>query len=413
MQASAGDDCLAGVRGPRPDTVREQIPPAPRRWPGSAPRSGEDGKPSAGDPGRSINPQKKGHDAHYFLQYNANKKSVTVDLKSPRGLALVKDLARKADVFIENFAPGRSSGSASAPTWCARSIRKIDHLRPGEGFGAGSPFEKNLAFDMIAQACGNYDMSITGETDGPPLKPGPTIGDTGTGMLTAISILAALYRRTRTGQGEHIQIAMQDAMLQYTRGGFASTTTSGKAARRAGSGSVLSRNPPMGLYPTKGGGPNDYVYVYTSRANPEHWRRLLAVIGREELVGDPRYGTAEGRIEHEAEVNAMVAAWTIKHDKHEAMRIIGGAGIPAGAVLDTLELLNEPSFEQRGVMQTVQHPVVGPYNMTSWPARFSGRPPTLRPAPLLGQNNADDAGRPGSATTGDDIGTLKTDGIIG
>src|SRR5208337_4090742 len=150
------------------------------------------------------------------------------------------------------------------------------------GFGAGSPFEKNLAFDMIAQACGGT-MSITGEPDGPPLKPGPTIGDTGTGMLMAISILGALYRRSRTGQGEHIQLAMQDAVLQYIRGAFASTTTSGKPARRAGAGSVLVSYPPMGLFATKGGGPNDYVYVFTSRTNPEHWRRLLAVIGREEL----------------------------------------------------------------------------------------------------------------------------------
>ena len=117
-------------------------------------------------------------------------------------------------------------------------------------------------------------------------------------------------------------------------------------------------------------------------------------------------------MENEAEVNAMVAAWTIRHDKHEAMRIIGGAGIPAGAVLDTAELLNDPSFEQRGVMQTVQHPVSGTYKMTSWPARFSGRPPTLRHAPLLGQNN-EDVLASWLEMTRDDIGTLKTDRVIG
>jgi formyl-CoA transferase len=107
----------------------------------------------------------------------------------------------------------------------------------------------------------------------------------------------------------------------------------------------------------------------------------------------------------------MITAWTSQRDKREAMRIIGAAGIPAGAVLDTLELLNDPSFEQRGIMQTVQHPEIGPYKMAAWPARFSGRPPTVRPAPLLGQNNEDvlaswlDMGR-------DEIGTLKNDGII-
>src|SRR5580692_1605949 len=386
MQASAGDDCLAGVRVL--DLTQFEAGPScteAMAWLGAEVVKLEN--PGGGDPGRSINPKNKGEDAHYFLQYNANKKSVTVNLKSPRGLEIVKDLVKKADVFIENFAPGAVERLGLGAD-VVRAINPSIIYAQVKGFGAGSPFEKNLAFDMIAQACGG-PMSITGEPDGPPLKPGPTIGDTGTGMLTCISILAALLRRTRTGQGEHIQIAMQDAMLQYTRGAFAATTTRGEPAKRAGSGSVMSRNPPMGLYPTKGGGPNDYVYVYTSRANPEHWRRLLGVIGREELIGDPRFETSDARIENEAEVNEMVAIWTRKHDKHEAMRIIGGAGIPAGAVLDTQELLNEPSFAERGIMQTVQHPGIGPYKMTTWPARFSGKPPTLRPAPLLGANNED------------------------
>jgi crotonobetainyl-CoA:carnitine CoA-transferase CaiB-like acyl-CoA transferase len=409
MQASAGDDCLKGVRVL--DLTQFEAGPScteAMAWLGAEVVKLEN--PSSGDPGRSINPPKKGHDAHYFLQYNANKKSITVDLKSPRGLALVKDLAKKADVLIENFAPGAIERLGLGAD-VIRAINPSIVYAQVKGFGTGSPFEKNLAFDMIAQACGGT-MSITGQPDGPPTKPGPTIGDTGTGMLTCISILAALFRRTRTGQGEHIQIAMQDAMLQYTRGAFAATTTTGKAARRAGNSSVLSRSPPMGLFPTKGGGPNDFVYVFTSRANPEHWRRLLAVIGREELVGDPRYDTPEARVENEEEVNAMITAWTSQHTKQEAMRIIGGATIPAGAVLDTAELLNDPSFEQRGVMQTVEHPAIGPYKMTSWPARFSGQNPTLRPAPLLGQNN-EDVLASWLDLTRDDIGTLKSDGIIG
>jgi crotonobetainyl-CoA:carnitine CoA-transferase CaiB-like acyl-CoA transferase len=408
MQPSAGDDCLAGVRVV--DLTQFEAGPSCTEalaWLGAEVVKVEN--PSAGDPGRSINPPRKDADAHYFLQYNANKKSVTVNLKSPRGLDLVKALVRKADVFIENFAPGAVERLGLGAD-VVRAINPAIIYAQVKGFGTGSPFEKNLAFDMIAQASGGT-MAITGEPDGPPLKPGPTIGDTGTGMLMAVSILGALYRRTRTGKGEHIQIAMQDAMLQYTRGAFAATTTSGKAAHRAGSGSVMVRNPPMGLFRTRGGGPNDYVYVFTSRTNPEHWRRLLAVIGREELIGDARYDSPAARLEHEDEVNAMIAAWTTQHTKQEAMRIIGGAGIPAGAVHDALELWNDPSFEERGIMQTVQHPTIGAYKMTAWPARFSGRPPTVKPAPLLGQNNEDvlaswlDMSR-------DDIGTLKTDGII-
>src|SRR5215469_7656656 len=202
--------------------------------------------PKGGEPGRTLGSgPRPGADAYYFMVYNANKKSATVNLKSERGLQLVKDMAKQADVFVENFAPGAIERLGLG--WDV-----LHDLNPRlvyaqvKGFGEGSPYENNLAFDMIAQACGGT-MAITAETDGPPVKPGATIGDTGTGMLLAISILGALYRRTQSGQGEHVQVAMQDAQLQYIRGAFATQTRIGQAARRAGAGSVLSRNPPMGI----------------------------------------------------------------------------------------------------------------------------------------------------------------------
>src|SRR5215469_7872299 len=236
-----------------------------------------------GDPGRNSFRGGSVGDSWYFLLFNANKKSITANLKSPRGLALVKDLARRADVFVENFAPG-------AIERLGLSYDVVRELNPGiiyaqvKGFGTDSPFERNLAFDMIAQATGGV-MSITGERDGPPAKPGTTLGDTGTGMLLTISILGALYRRKSTGQGERIEIAMQDAMLQYIRVAFAATATTGAAAQRAGSKLLSGKTAPSGVYPCKPGGPNDYVYVYTSRANPAHWRRLLELVGRAHLIG--------------------------------------------------------------------------------------------------------------------------------
>ena len=379
-----GGDCLAGVRVL--DLTQFEAGPSCTEalaWLGADVVKVEN--PKNGDPGRSLNPP-PGADAHYFLQYNANKRSIALDLKSPAGLALLKNLAADADIFVENFAPGAIERLGLGPE-TLRALNPALIYAQVKGFGTGSPYERNLAFDMIAQACGG-PMSITGEADGPPLKPGPTLGDTGTGMLLAVSILAALYRRTRTGQGEHLEVAMQDAMFQYIRGAFATLTRTGHPPRRAGAGSVLARNPPMGIYPCRGGGPNDYVYVYTSRANPEHWRRLLSVLSREDLADDPRYATPAARAEHETEVNDLVSAWTRLHDKHEAMRILGEAGIPAGAVLDPAELLNDPSFAARGIVQTIAHPTVGPYKMPAWPVRFSGRPPPVRPAPLLGEHNS-------------------------
>jgi formyl-CoA transferase len=341
--------------------------------------------PAGGDPGRRTGATTPHRDDPYFLNYNSNKRSITINVKSPRGLQIVKDLACKADVFLENFAPG-------AIERLGLGYDVLSKLNPAiiygqvKGFGEGSPYANNLAFDMIAQACGGT-MSITGQPDGPPTKPGPTIGDSATGMLMLISILASLYQRKETGRGVRLNVGMQDAMLHYIRNACSVTTKTGKAAPRVGS-RTTEANPPGNIYPCAPGGRNDYVYVYTSRANPQHWPRLLETIGRNDLIGDPRYQTREARIEREAEVDAIISEWTRKHDKYEAMRLIGAAGIPVGAVRDTYELLNDPDFEQRGIIQTIQHPT-GPFRMAGWPVCFNGKPPVVKPAPLLGQHSAE------------------------
>ena len=164
--------------------------------------------------------------------------------------------------MVENFAPGAIERLGLGYD-VVREVNPGIIYRQVKGFGDGSPYEKNLAFDMIAQATGGT-MSITGEPDGPPLKPGLSLGDTGTGMLLAITILAALYRRRDTGQGEHSQVAMQDAMLHYIRIAFAAQAAParrrGQARRRQDR--VRRRPRRCGTYPCKPGGPNDYVYVY-------------------------------------------------------------------------------------------------------------------------------------------------------
>ena len=345
--------------------------------------------PKGGEAGRALlqGASNNGHDSWYFLLFNANKRSVTVNLKSERGLALVKDLAKHADVMVENFAPGAIERLGLGYD-AVRAVNPSIIYAQLKGFGTGGPYEKNLAFDMIAQATGGV-MSITGDADGPPLKPGVTLGDTGTGMLLAISILGALYRRQTTGQGEHIEIAMQDAMLQYIRVALSSQATQGTAAKRNGAKILSGFAVPSGTYPCKPEGPNDYVYVYTSRTNPAHWQRLLEVVGRKDLIGDPRFDTAVARLDHEPEVDEIISAWTRQHDKREAMRILGEAGVPAGAVFDTMELTEEADFERRGIMQTMQHPVAGPFKMPGWPVRFSGQTPKVETAPLLGQHTHD------------------------
>ena len=364
--------------------------------------------PNGGDPGRRTGATNPHRDDPYFLNYNSNKRSITVNVKSPRGLEIVKDLARKADVFMENFAPG-------AIERLGLGYDVLSKLNPGiiygqiKGFGEGSPYENNLAFDMIAQACGGT-MSITGQPDGPPAKPGTTLGDSGTGMLMLISILGALYKRKETGKGVHLQVAMQDAMLHYIRNALGLTTKTGKPAPRAGGKTIEGGNPPCDIYPCAPGGPNDYVYVYTSRANPQHWPRLLEAIGRKDLIGDSRYDTSKARAEREHEVDEIISEWTRKHDKYEAMRVIGAA-VPAGAVRDTLELLNDPNFEERGIIQTIQHPTNGPFKMAGWAVRFDGKPPAVKPAPLLGEHSAE-ALKDWLGMNEAQVAALRTDKII-
>jgi crotonobetainyl-CoA:carnitine CoA-transferase CaiB-like acyl-CoA transferase len=343
-------------------------------------------------------------DAYYFMMYNANKRSLTVNLKTERGLALVKEMAKKADVFAENFAPG-------AIERLGLGYDVVSAINPGivyaqiKGFGDGSPYEKGLAFDPIAQAAGGA-MSITGERGGRPVKPGPTIGDTGTGMLMAFSIVSALFSRERTGKGRRLQVAMQDSVMHYSRGMFVTQARTGTAAPRR----PPSFNPPGGIFPCKPEGPNDYVYILTSRANPEHWPRLLKLIGREELIGDARYDTPEARVQREAEVDEIVAAWTRQRTKHEAMAQLSAAGVPAGAVLDSMELVSEPSLRQRGIMQTMTH---GERRMAmpTWPVRFDGVPAAVTSAPMLGEHTAevlaDWLGLDAAAVDG-----LRRDGIV-
>ncbi len=172
--------------------------------------------------------------------------------------------------------------------------------------------------------------------------------------------------------------------MHYSRGMFVSQARTGAAAPRRPPGG----NPPSGIFPCQPGGPNDYVYILTSRANPEHWPRLLKLIGREELIGDARFATPDARLQHEAEVDEIVSGWTRQRTKQEAMAQLSGVGVPAGAVLDSIELTSEPSFYERGILQTMTH---GERKMTmpTWPVRFDGVPTEVKPAPLLGEHTAE------------------------
>jgi formyl-CoA transferase len=364
--------------------------------------------PGRGDPGRRLRPGKPDDDPYYFYQFNANKKSIAINLKTGRGLEIVREMIKKADVVAENMAPGTIERLGLD----YESVKKINPriiYCQIKGFASGSPHEAGLAFDMIAQASGG-PISVTGEPDRPPVKPGLSFGDTGTGMLMAATILGALIERNRTGQGRRLQVAMQDAMVHYMRTCFSNMARSGKPARRNGAKPGGGNNAPTGLYPTKGGGPNDWIYITCSRANPEHWSRLMKLIGREDLIEDARFGTGEARVANEKELDAIIGQWTKNYEKRDAMEKLIGVGVPAGAVFDTMELLNEPSFAERGFMQNVQHHA-SDYKMATWPVQVDGRMVRLKGSPGLGQHTADVLNQ-WLGIDAKQLAALKADGVL-
>jgi formyl-CoA transferase len=342
-------------------------------------------EPTSGDQGRSASSDRPDADSYYFMLLNANKRSVTCNLKHPRGRELLTRLIEHGDVFVENYGPGVIERLGFGYDDVRRINPRIVYAQV-KGFAPDSPYGNYLAFDMIAQSVGGA-LSTTGEPDGRPLKPGPTIGDTGTGLHAAIGILAALYQRQATGRGQRVEVAMQEAVINFCRIAYASQALWNKPAPRVGNRGVLGVNHPSEAYPCKGGGPNDYCYIYTTRAGNRHWERLMKVIGREDLIHDPRFRSNRERFANKDAVDAILMPWCAVRTKREVMETLGAAGVPAGAVFDTDELIHDPFLRQRGMFPTVHHPIRGDFTMPGWPVKMSESCVPVTSAPLLGQDN--------------------------
>ena len=350
-------------------------------------------EPTMGDQGRAASTDQKGVDSYYFMLLNANKRSVTCNLKHEKGRAMFKALLEQADVVVENF----SLGVMERLGFGWEELKKINPrliFAQIKGFAPDGPYAKFLAFDNIAQSVGGA-LSITGERDGRPLRPGITVGDTGTGLHCALGIMAALLQRHVTGRGQRIEVAMQDAVINFSRIAYASQALWGKAAPRVGNQSVMGTSSPSECYRCKGDGPNDYCYVYTTRAGNHHWDRILKVMGREDLLNDARFASPQERWEHREDVDALIESWMKTRTKVEAMTELGEAGVPAGAVFDTNELLHDPHLRKRGMFVTIKHPVRGDFVMPGWPVKMSESNVPITTAPLLGQHHEEIYGKLG------------------
>ena len=213
------------------------------------------------------------------------------------------------------------------------------------------------------------------------MRPGPTTGDAGTGVQMALAISAAYAQKLRTGEGQMIELSMQEAMTYYLRTAAASTGFGERPTPRTGNGAL----PTMRLYPCAGGGPNDYVFVMA--VTPRMWVALTEVIGRPELAEDERFARQAARMDNREELIAIIGEWTRGRDKYAAMQALADGGVPASAVLDTRDLYHNPHLQARGFIERIDHEVHGNVRLLGWPARMSASHVEVQAAPRLGRHS--------------------------
>jgi formyl-CoA transferase len=329
---------------------------------------------------------RSGFDALPFYFNNASKRSMVVDLKSDSGHELVLEMARHADVFVENFGPGVIERlGLDYETLRALNPRLV--YAQIKGFARSSPYERFPCWDPIVQAFSGAS-SITGEPDGLPMKPGVDVGDTGTGMMAALGVVSALLQRVTTGEGQHVEVSMSDNVATAIRIQYGFPVGRNVPTPRFGNGPpFVFPTSPSGLFPCKPFGPNDYVHIHCG--SERQWEGLLRAIGREDLVGYEPYQGAESRGHHIEEVDEIVTSWTSLHDKMTAMRILGEAGVPAGAVRTTLEILDDDDLYERGIFVKVPHPTYGTATIPGWPVQMSASPARVTAPPEPGAHGAE------------------------
>ncbi len=362
--------------------------------------------PEYGDPGRGVGRTGNMDYSAYFCAWNANKRSIALNLRSEEGREILLKMIPNFDVFVENYGPGVTERLNI-------TYEDLSAVNPGlvyariKGFGTTGPYSGYRCMDMVAQAAAGA-FSITGEADGPPMMPGPTTGDAGTGVQTAMAILAAYIQKQRTGKGQEIDISMQEAMIYYVRTrAYIGSEWGTKATARHGNAGGL---PPVNIYPCKPFGPNDYIYLMP--VNEDHWDGLVAAIDRPDLLIDKRFETNSARAENGDALYEEIRNWTGQRTKYEAMEAIAGAGVPCSACLDTAEIHHNEHLKARNFIHEMDLPVHGKVPMLGFAPQFSDSNVDMKAPPRLGEHT-DEVLASELGLAEEQISRLRDEGVIG
>ena len=333
--------------------------------------------PGEGDGSRTNDPKTEGGESLMFISSNRGKKSITLNLADQRGRDICMELVRKVDVVVENFSPGVMDR-------LGLGYEKLSEINPRlvyaslSGFGHTGPYSSLTAYDTVAQAMGGL-VSVNSAADGPLTSVGIPIADMCAGLYTVISVLAALQCRSRTGEGQYIDISMQDCVWDLAGAQNAPIYFGTGEIPQKKSGRTFGT---FGIFPTRDG--NVVVNVVTTG----QWERLLQVMGREELLGDERYADRTGRAENAEEIGAMVEGWTVQRTTDEIVKLLGDAHLPASRVPTFEEVASDPHLLSRDMVAEVEQVISGKVKVVGSPFKLSKTPgdPTL-PSPFLGEHN--------------------------
>ena len=332
--------------------------------------------PEKGDDARHFFPFKN-NESGYYMYLNRNKKGITLNLKKPEGKAIALKLAKWADVLVENFSPGTMQR-------LGLDYESIEKVNPQiiyasiSGFGQTGPLREKVAYDAVAQAMGGL-TGITGYPDMPPVKAGASIADANAGIHAAFGIMTALYYRERTGKGQYVDVSMMDTVFSTLESFVVQYTMTKVNPQRMGNEHVASA--PFDSFPTK----DDYVIIAT--ASDKLFKKLTQVMGREDLLNNPKFITNPLRKQNYSQLKPIIVKWTKQHTTDEIVKLLDPVKIPVAPILSIQQLVEHPQIKARNMMVEIDHPVAGKISMPGFPIKFSITPGSMRsPAPLLGQH---------------------------